>query len=234
MKKIFLPTVIVAAATLISILFSGCEKDRVQKYIILFSWESFDWITDAYRDFYLDSYNGDAFVFATEDELHQHFGQIFSDYNFAYPNARIISEDEYRIYRYIVETISRYSFSSRVLRDHINSVHRDMNFQILDYDAKTRVTFFVKMLIGVSEAIETIGLENSRSTRQPPRTYYNSPNGNSRFERQLNNCLAYQLDGHFETLASAAQYIASMPWGFIWDTAICGNEIIDGLWEHVR
>ncbi len=62
MKKIFLPTVIVAA-TFVVLLFSGCEKDKAQKSIILFSLESFDWITDAYRDFYLDSYNGDALGF---------------------------------------------------------------------------------------------------------------------------------------------------------------------------
>ena len=84
---------------------------------------------------------------------------------------------------------------------------------------------------------KTIGVSNGFcffSKEQKPREAYTNNEGESRFERQMLNCLSYQIDGHLETIAGTILYISSMPQSFFGDLITCGNEIYDGMWNHVN
>lgn len=84
---------------------------------------------------------------------------------------------------------------------------------------------------------KTIGVSNGFcffSKEQKSREAYTSSEGESRFERQMLNCLSYQIDSHLETIAGTILYISSMPQSFFGDLITCGNEIYDGMWNHVN
>jgi hypothetical protein len=78
--------------------------------------------------------------------------------------------------------------------------------------------------------IEQMNDENDKK----PRTDYNNLNGESRLERQLLSCLDYQLDIAFSGIISTICFIANAPVNFVAMIAICGEEIYDGLWNHVN
>ena len=240
MKKInkLKSVIIIVVLFAFGLSFVGCEKEEdinVQKSAIHFDWNSLNWLSEASRNYYLDHYTEVGLVVESQQELNNYFNLIFNNYNFIYPLTSSISDNERKMYHTIVHIVSQYALSNSILRDYLNALKRDRQFINLDYHEKMRVAVFVKTIIGISEALEIINLEESlENSKQPPRPSYNSANGNSRFERQLNNCLSYQLDGHFETLAGSIVYIINLPMSFIWDNAICANEIYNGLWEHVK
>lgn len=54
------------------------------------------------------------------------------------------------------------------------------------------------------------------------------------YERQLNNCMRYQMDGHLETVAGTLFFIGGLPFSALSDVVICNEEIIGGYWSHVK
>lgn len=101
-----------------------------------------------------------------------------------------------------------------------------------DFEQQEEKSIYEKT-IGVSNGFCLL-LDEENSKEQKPREAYTSSEGESRFERQLLNCLSYQIDGHLETIAGTILYISSMPQSFFGDLITCGNEIYDGMWNHVN
>ena len=54
------------------------------------------------------------------------------------------------------------------------------------------------------------------------------------YERQLNNCIRYQMDGHLETTIGTLIFVQGLPFTALSDVVICNEEIICGHWSHVK
>lgn len=126
----------------------------------------------------------------------------------------------------------QYAYQYDILCARMANVDTMILYSSLSNDAKIRVTVFAYTFLGISKAFYT--LSSMELKRQFPREHYNNREGDTRLERQLSSCMTYQLDGHFETTIGAIAYVAGMPGSALVDLAICGEEILGGLWNHVN
>lgn len=230
MKKIIL----YALSVIMSVLLIGCHKDdnfTTKETIQQFQWEDLDWISE------MSACCFNQYVISTDttinivDSIFNFCSSCFSEHKFRIPAVNdSISDNEKYFYNTINQYISDYSIASNIVVDFIDSIPLSPYFIKLTNSEKIRVAVFSYTILGVSHAVS----ELQSGSKQPPRTSYNSANGDSRFERQLSSCLSYQLDGHFETLVGKMAYIASIPSSVLIDVAICGNEIYVGMWNHVK
>lgn len=226
MKK---PLSILFTSILFAVLSFGCQKENLpSKNPDDFYWENHDWFSQASEQCYLEIVSNTDTTLNKYKAIRDFYDSLFLVENYTYPVPKEISETEYDLYTRIRQELDSFSLSSDSLWIRIDSYQDDSSFCSLSFEEKERVAIFAHTLMGVSAAISNI-----IGQKQPPRTSYNNRNGDSRFERQLSSCLQYQMDGHFETTIGTIQYIACMPWSFIWDNAICGEEILRGLWSHV-
>lgn len=212
----------------------GCHKDdnfTTKENIQQFQWEDLDWISEMSTSCF------NQYVFSTDttinivDSIFIFCSSCFSEHNYRIPTINdSISDNEKYFYSTLYQYISDYSFTSNIVIDFIDSIPFSPYFIKLTNSEKIRVAIFSYTILGISHAVSDL----QSGSKQPPRTSYNSANGDSRFERQLSSCLSYQLDGHFETLVGTLTYIASIPSSILIDVAICGNEIYLGMWNHVK
>ncbi|MCR4856692.1 MAG: hypothetical protein K5890_00630 [Bacteroidales bacterium] len=212
------------------VMYSSCDKEEIpNKSSDVFYWENYDWFSLASEQCYLDIVLDTDSTLDKSEAIRVFYDSLFLIENYTYPVPKEISEAEYDLYTRIRMELDSFPLSSDILWLRIDSFQDDSTFCSLSFEEKERVAIFAHSIMGVSAA-----LSNIIGQKQPPRTSYNNRNGDSRFERQLSSCLQYQMDGHFETTLGTIQYIAGLPWSFLWDNAICGEEIMSGLWSHVK
>lgn len=216
--------------------FFGCSHHQdfeQQKSTISVDWNSYNWLIDASTYCVVKYLKDSNFSLESKTLIDNFYSQLFQEHCFSYPIPKSVSDEEKSIYEKICNYISLYSFCSEDLVDSLNNIPHSSDFLNLTMNAKTRVVLFFKTIIGVSNGFCLL-LDEENSKEQKPREAYASSEGESRFERQLINCLSYQIDGHLETIAGTILYISSMPQSFFGDLITCGNEIYDGMWNHVN
>ncbi len=145
----------------------------------------------------------------------------------------LIDASTYCVVKYLKD--SNFSLESKTLIDNFYS--QLFQEHCFSYPIQKSVSDEEKSIyektIGVSNGFCLL-LDEENSKEQKPREAYTNNEGESRFERQMLNCLSYQIDGHLETIAGTILYISSMPQSFFGDLITCGNEIYNGMWNHVN
>ncbi len=230
MKKLF----ICFSISTVLLFFAGCEKEPMpgKDFETAFNPETLSWIVDATADCCLQIVCGADYTESLEEEIAGYFEASFDVHEFVMPSMDSLSTLEKTFYDLINNDFKQYAYQYDILCARMANVDTMILYSSLSNDAKIRVTVFAYTFLGISKAFYT--LSSMELKRQFPREHYNNREGDTRLERQLSSCMTYQLDGHFETTIGAIAYVAGMPGSALVDLAICGEEILGGLWNHVN
>lgn len=235
MKKIITHKLLIVF--FVSIFLLGCNKtpeNEHPKISITVNWDSYNWLIDASTNCVV-KYIGDSnFSLESCSIISNFYTQLFQKQGFNYPIPNTILEQEKNFYEQICRSINLYSFCSTELVESLNNIPYSSDFLNLSANEKIRIIVFAKTIIGASNGFCILLEEEEESKEQKPREAYTRSEGETRFERQLLNCLSYQIDGHLETTMGTILYISGMPQNFFYDVIVCGNEIFNGLWNHVN
>lgn len=197
-------------------------------------WSSYNWISEA-SSYCVENIITDTSLTTVqdvEDSIKAYLSAVFDTHCFEYPIPDELTELEISFYKEAGHLLSLYSIHSDTLREKLYELKEDDIFDELSFDEQERAVVFLQTVSGISKAFETMC--NISICKQPDRTYYHSMEGDSRYERQLNNCMRYQMDGHLETVAGTLFFIGGLPFSALSDVVICNEEIIGGYWSHVK
>lgn len=197
-------------------------------------WSSYNWISEA-SSYCVENIITDTnltTVQDVEDSIKAYLSAVFDTHCFEYPIPEVMSDLEISFYKEVGHLLSLYSISSDTLREKLYELKEHDNFDELSFDEQERAVVFLQTIIGISQAYEIMG--NFSICKQPDRINYHSMEGDSRYERQLNNCMRYQMDGHLETTIGTLIFVQGLPFTALSDVVICNEEIICGYWSHVK
>ncbi|MBO7491395.1 MAG: hypothetical protein J6T59_03030 [Bacteroidales bacterium] len=215
------------------ILFTQCEKEGGSSKDFgpdIFQ-DNYQWIENATTDCYMQIASDTSCASVLINKVTLFFDSLLTLHNLQIPDADSISISEKPFYNRMNASFFAYGHQYDALMTNFQSIHDDIIHSVLSSQEKIRLCVYYYTFLGISKAYSSMNMPEDK--RQFPRNHYNSSEGGSRWERQLNSCMQYQIDGHFETTAGTIFYILGMPASAIHDAIICGEEIHDGLWNHV-
>lgn len=216
------------------ILFSQCEKEGGSSKDFgpdIFQ-DNYQWIEDATADCYTQIASDTSSASVLVEKVTLFFDSLLTLHNLQIPDADSISSSEKSFYEMMNTSFCAYVYQYDALNASFQNIYDDIVSSLLSSQEKIRLCVYYYTFLGISKAYYTMNMPEDK--RQYPREHYNSSDGATRWERQLNSCMQYQIDGHFETTMGTMIYILGMPAAAIHDAIICGEEIYSGLWNHVN